>query len=448
MTSAEDLKATIAAQFPQTTEQLAALVRIPGVAFPGFPREAVDGAAAKVVELLTDAGCPDVRLLPNGENPAAVYAEVPGPPGSPTVLLYAHYDVQPGGDEQLWDSAPFEPEIRDGRMYGRGAADDKSGVVLHAAVVRAFGGQPPCTLRIIIEGDEEYGGSFDEFPRTHPEMFAADALIIADTGNIEVGIPTLTVALRGMAAVTVSVKTLEGAVHSGMFGGPAPDALMALITLLATLRDANGDTAIAGLTSTQWEGTGYDDDTFRALAGVVAGQPLVGTGSVASRLITMPAVSVIGIDAPPVSGAINAVIPEARAAVSLRVPPGVDPHAAQEALIAHLHSHAPWGVQVEVTPGSTGEGFAADTSGPAYAAMRQAMLEAYGTEAVEAGAGGSIPLVAVLAEVAPNADIILFGAQDTAARIHAPNESLDLNELENTILTEALFLVNLAAGVR
>ena len=448
MTSAADLKATIAEQFPQTVDQLAELVRIPGVAFPDFPRESVDAAAAKVVELLTAAGCPDVRLLPNGDNPSAVYAEVPGPPGSPTVLLYAHYDVQPGGDEALWDSAPFEPEIREGRMYGRGAADDKSGVVLHAAVVRAFGGKPPCTLRIIIEGDEEYGGSFDDYPRSHPEMFAADALIIADTGNIEVGVPTLTVALRGMAAVTVSVKTLEGAVHSGMFGGPAPDALMALVTLLATLRDANGDTAIEGLASSEWEGTGYDEETFRALAGVREGQPLVGTGSVASRLITMPAVSVIGIDAPSVSGAINAVIPEARAAVSLRVPPGVDPHQAQQALIDHLLAHAPWGVQVEVTAGSTGEGFAADTSGPAYAAMREAMHEAYGRDAVEAGAGGSIPLVAVLAEVVPDADIILFGAQDTAASIHAPNESLDLSELEHTILTEALFLVNLAAGSR
>lgn len=446
MTSVDELKATIAEQFPQTVDQLAELVRIPGVSFPDFPREPVDAAAAKVVEILSAAGCPDVRLVANGEHPSAVYAEVPGPEGSPTVLLYAHYDVQPSGDEELWDSSPFEPEIREGRMYGRGAADDKSGVVLHAAVVRAFGGQPPCTLRIIVEGDEEYFGSFDDYPREHPEMFAADALIIADTGNIEVGVPTLTSALRGMAAVTVSVKTMEGAAHSGMFGGPAPDALMVLITLLATLRDANGDTAIAGLSSSDWQGSGYDEETFRALAGVREGQPLVGTGSIASRLITKPAVSVIGIDAPSVSGAINAVIPEARAEVSLRVPPDVDPHEAQQLLTDHLLSHAPWGVSVEVTAGSTGQGFAPSTSSPAYDAIRAAMLTAYGREAVEAGSGGSIPIVPVLAEVVPDGDVILFGAQDTAARIHAPNESLDLSELENTILTEALFLLNLAAG--
>lgn len=448
MTSAENLKATIAEQFPQTVDDLAELVRIPGVSFPDFPREPVDAAAAKVVEILTEAGCPIVELIPNGEHPAAVYAEVPGPVGSPTVLLYAHYDVQPGGDEELWDSPPFEPDVRDGRMYGRGAADDKSGIVLHAAVVKAFGGQPPCTLRIIIEGDEEFGGSFDDYPRHHPEMFTSDAMLIADSGNEATGVPTLTVALRGMAAVTVSVKTLEGAVHSGMFGGPAPDALMTLITLLATMRDENGDTAIVGLESSEWTGTGYDEATFRELAGVIEGQPLVGTGSVASRLITHPVVSVVGIDAPSVSGAINAVIPEARAEVSLRVPPGVDPIAAQQALTDHLLSHAPWGVQVSVTPGSTGDGFAANTSGPAYAAMREAMEQAYGREVVEAGAGGSIPLVSVLSEVIPDADIILFGAQDTAARIHAPNESLHLGELEHTILTEALFLVNFAAATK
>ena len=444
MTAADELRATIAEQFPETVEQLTELVRIPGIAFPDFPRGPVDDAAALVVRLLADAGCANVRLLENGPNPSAVYAEVPGPPGSPVVLLYAHYDVQPAGDESLWDSPPFEPEIREGRMYGRGAADDKSGVILHAAVVRAFAGQPPCTLRIIIEGDEEYGGSFDEFPRTHPEMFEADVLVIADTGNIETGVPTLTVALRGMAVVTVSVRTLDSAVHSGMFGGPAPDALMALITLLATLRDANGDTAIAGVPGGEWEGTGYDEDTFREMAGVIEGQPLVGSGSLASRLITRPAVSVIGLDAPSVSGAINAVIPEARATVSLRVPPSVDPLEAQQALIDHLFAQAPWGVQVSVAPGSSGEGFAARTDGPGYAAIREAMAGAYGQEAVDAGSGGSIPLVSVLAEVAPQADIILFGAQDTAAAIHAPNESLDLGELQKSILTEALFLVNLA----
>jgi cysteinylglycine-S-conjugate dipeptidase len=441
----DQLSETIEEQFPQTLQQLDALVRVPGVAFPGFPAEEVIRAANLTVDILRDAGCNQVHLIEMGDNPPAVYAEVPGPPGSPVVLLYAHYDVQPAGDLEAWTSPPFAPEIRDDRMYGRGAADDKSGVILHAAVIRAFGGQPPCTVRIIIEGDEEYGGSFEAYPKTNPELFDADAMIIADTGNIETGVPTITTALRGMAAVTLSVRTLESPVHSGMFGGPAPDALTVLVTLLATLWDSSGDVSIEGIPATEWGGTGYDEALYRELAGIDPGQPLLGTGSVSSRLITKPAVNIIGLDAPSVAGAINAVVPHASAKVSLRLPPGVNPKQAQQALSDHLTSHAPWGVSVDIELVSTGEGFRADTSGPAFDAMREALQQAYGREAVEAGAGGSIPLVSTLHEVAPNADIVLFGAQDTAARIHAPNESLNLDELRRSILAEALFLLNMAA---
>lgn len=439
------LRGVIDEQFPETLRQLDALVRVPGVAFPDFPMEEVQRAANLTADILRDAGCPSVRLIDMGDNPPAVYAEVPGPEGSPVVLLYAHYDVQPAGNLDAWDSPPFTPEIRDDRMYGRGAADDKSGVVLHAAVIRAFNGAPPCTVRIIVEGDEEYGGSFDDYPVTNPDLFASDAMIVADTGNIDTGVPTLTTALRGMAAVTVSVHTMDSPVHSGMFGGPAPDALTVLITLLATLWDAQGDVAIEGIPASHWEGTGYDEKMFRELAGVRPDQPLLGTDTVSSRLITKPAVNIIGLDAPDVAGAINAVVPSARATVSLRLPPEVDPKIAQQALIDHLNSHAPWGASIEVEAGSTGEGFKADTSGPVFDAMREALRDAYGRDAVEAGVGGSIPLVSSLREAVPQAAIILFGAQDTEARIHAPNESLDLGELRRSILTEALFLHKVAA---
>lgn len=441
----DHLRKVIDEQFPETLRQLDGLVRIPGIAFPDFPTEEIVRAANATADILRDAGCRDVRLIEIGENPPAVYTEVPGPEGSPVVLLYAHYDVQPAGDLDAWDSPPFTPEIRDNRMYARGASDDKSGVLLHAAVIRAFGAAPPCTLKVIIEGDEEYGGSFDDYPLSNPELFAADAIIVADTGNIETGVPTLTTALRGAAVVTVAVDTLTGPVHSGLFGGPAPDALTVLVTLLATLWDANGDVAISGLPASDWEGTGYEEDTFRELAGIHPEQPLLGTGSVSSRLITKPAVNIIGLDAPRVSGAINAVVPRARATVSLRLPPGVDPDAAQQALVTHLEEHAPWGVGIDIERGSTGEGFAAVTSGAVFDAMRAALRSAYGRDAVEAGAGGSIPLVSTLRRAVPGAAIVLFGAQDTASRIHAPNESLDLGELRRTILAEALFLRYLAA---
>lgn len=437
------LEERIAADMPRIRAELEELVRIPGCAFPGFPEEHIERACEKVMELLSGAGYATVERIDIDGGKPAVLAQTPGPPGSPTVLLYAHYDVQPAGDESLWLSPPFEPTVRDGRLYGRGAADDKSGVIMHAAMMRAFEGQPPCTVRVIVEGEEEWGGPFEDYPRTHPEVFAADAIVVADVGNARVNEPTFTTALRGMGAVTVECRTLDGSVHSGMFGGPAPDALMALITLLATVRDANGDTRIEGITGFDWEGPEFDEADFRELAGVRPDQPLVGTGSVASRLFSKPVVSVVGIDAPATQGAINAVIPFARARVSLRVPPDQDALAARDALIRHLQTHAPWGVSVSVTPEVSGQGVMVDTSGPAYAAARRAMQRAYGTPAREIGAGGSIPLIDSLREAVPDAEILLFGAQDPMARIHAPNESVDLAELQRAVVAQTLFVAEL-----
>ncbi len=435
----------IRADMPRVRADLEELVRIPGCAFPGFPDAEIQRACDAVVQLYRDAGFASVERVEIAGGAPAVIAESPGPTGSPTVLLYAHYDVQPGGDPDLWTSPAFEPTEREGRLYGRGAADDKSGVVIHAAVMRAFDGDPPCTVRVVVEGEEEWGGPFVEYPRTHPEVFAADAIVVADVGNAQLGDPTFTTALRGMAAVTVECRTLAGAVHSGMFGGPAPDALMSLIMLLSTLRDPwTGETTIEGIEGFPWTGAQYDEAVFRELAGVLPDQPLVGPGSVASRLFSQPVVNVTGLDAPPVEGAINAVIPSARARVSLRVPPGHDAVAARDALVRHLESHAPWGVQVSVMAEAVGQGVQVATDGPAYAAAREAMQEAYGKPSQETGAGGSIPLIDALRAAVPDAEILLFGAQDPLARIHAPNESVDLAELQRAVLAEALFIERFA----
>ena len=430
----------VAADMPRVRAELEELVKIPGCAFPGFPDAQIQQACDKVIEILEAAGYATVERVEIPGGKPAVLAEAPGPPGSKTVLLYAHYDVQPGGDESLWLSPPFEPTVRDGRLYGRGAADDKSGVVMHAALMRAFDGKPPCTVRVVVEGDEEWGGPFADYPREHPEVFAADAIVVADVGNARLNEPTFTTALRGMGGVMVECRTLQGSVHSGMFGGPSPDALMALIGLLATMRDANGDTCIEGITGFDWEGPEFAEADFRELAGVDPDQPLVGTGSIASRLFSKPVVSVTGIDAPPTEGAINAVIPFARARVSLRVPPDQDALAARTALVRHLETHAPWGVKVTVAGDAVGQGVMVETSGPAYAAARRAMLQAYGKPAQEIGAGGSIPLIDSLRSAVPDAEILLFGAQDPMARIHAPNESVDLAELERAVLAQVLFL--------
>lgn len=437
----ESLREAVRDLMPQLQADLADLVRIPSCAFTGFPREPVHEAAEATRHLFADAGM-QAELLPiDGGEPAVVGRIGEGPR---SVLLYAHYDVQPAGDLQAWTTPPFEPTVRDGRLYGRGAADDKSGIVMHLGAIRALQrvlGQVPVRVTTLIEGEEECGGPLPEYVVDHPDIAQADVIVIADVGNRALGEPTFVTALRGLVDATVEVRTLPRPAHSGMYGGPAPDALLALIRILDTLRDEAGDTTI--VPGHPWSGAQADEADFRAELGMRPDQPLLGTGPLTDRLVTRPAVSVIGLDAPPVEGAINAVIPSARAKVSLRLPPDTDTQMAMEALCDHLRAAAPWGVDVTVTPGEQGRGCAIATDGPAYEAARWAMQAAFGKPSAEAGEGGSIPLLAALADVAPQAEIMLIGAEDPGAHIHAPNESVDLRELELMVLAEALLLARL-----
>ncbi|MFN8126458.1 MAG: M20/M25/M40 family metallo-hydrolase [Candidatus Nanopelagicales bacterium] len=443
-TTPPDLAARIADLMPQVRADLEALVRIPSVHFPDYDTTPVVACAEACAELLRDAGA-EVELIPGTTGIPTVRAEVPGPPGSPTVLLYSHYDVQPGSDPAAWDSPAFDPTLRDGRLYGRGAADDKSGVVSHIACVRAFDGHPPVTLRILLEGEEEYGGDFEEWPTTRPQEFAdLDAAVINDMGPVELGTPTFTTALRGIAGGVVTVRTLEEPRHSGVYGGPAPDALMALIRMLATLTDDRGNCAIAGIPGGEWPGADYPEDTFRSLAGILDGVPLIGDGTLASRLCSRPSVTVVGLDAPAVATAPNAIIPEARAKISVRIPAGVDAEEATEALRRHVMDHMPWGITCEFAPDEPANGSAIAVGGPAYAAFAEAMTEAYDTEPTEQGLGGAVPFVANLVAAFPDLEVIGTGAQDPLARIHAPNESIDLAELQRSITAQALFLQKFA----
>ncbi len=432
-------------QMPAVRAELERLVRIPSIAFEGFPPEPLFEAAEATREVLAGAGFADARLETVAEGcPPAVIGSIPAPEGAPTVLLYAHYDVQPAGDESAWSTSPFEPVERDGRLYGRGSADDKSGVVAHAAAAWAFDGRPPVGLRVVVEGEEEMGGtSLERFVPSHPELFAADAILVADMGNVRLGDPTLTTALRGLAAVVVEIRTLEGEMHSGQFGGPAPDALIALVRMLATLHDDAGNVTVEGVPGGDWTGADLSDEEFRPLSNLVEGVDLIGTGSIGSRLWSRPSVNVIGIDAPPVQGARNVLVDHARAKVSLRVPPEVDPVEAQAALAAHLERVVPWHVRCTVSPAETGPGLRVPSGGPVYAAMREAMRTAYGREVVEMGSGGSIPLIRTLAQTYPSAEIVMFGTEEPRANIHAPNESVDLEELERVILAETLLLETL-----
>ncbi|BFV56291.1 dipeptidase [Kitasatospora sp. CMC57] len=445
----DELAARITALMPRAKRDLAELVAIPSVADPRqYPPEKCREAAEWVAAAFTDAGLLDVRLELTPDGSHAVLGHRPAPPGAPTVLLYCHYDVQPPLDDAAWTSPPFTLTERDGRWYGRGTADCKGNIAMHLTALRALGDDLPVGIRFVAEGSEEQGtGGLEAYVATHPDQFRADALLICDTGNAAIGTGTATISLRGLANVTVTVDTLEGGIHSGMFGGPAPDALAALIQTLATLRDPKtGATRIDGLDCEgTWDGADYDEEQFRTDAAVLDGVRLTGTGTVADRLWARPAVTVLGIDCPPVVGSSASVPATARARVSLRIPPGTDPQDALRALTGHLTDAVPWGARITVETESSGAPFRAATTGPAYTTLDRAMTEVYGRPMAHLGQGGSIPLCNVFAETFPDAEIVLMGVEEPKCLIHAPNESVDPNEIEHMAHVEALFLRNYAA---
>ncbi|MFA5867196.1 MAG: M20/M25/M40 family metallo-hydrolase [Actinomycetota bacterium] len=430
---------------PELMKDLTDLVALPSVPFPGFPPEPVDAARAATAKILEKAGYANVRELDLGAGYPAVTAEAAGPKGSPTVLLYAHYDVQPAPAEQDWETDPWRlTEKPDGRFYGRGAADDKSGIVIHAGTLKIFDGKPPVNLKVVIEGEEETVSNLEPFIVKHPELFQADVMLISDMGNIIAGDPVLTTALRGTVVCLVEVKTIARPLHSGIFGGPVPDALVALIKLLGTLWDEKGNTVVEGLQSFDWPDDVYPEERFRDLAGFLPGVVMIGDGSLASRLWSKPSVTVIGLDAPATSQAGNALIPAAKARLSLRIAPGEDPNKAIGALKRHLLRAAPWGAQVTVEEVMAADAFTSAVGGPGQSAARRAVSEVYGKEPSDVGSGGTIPLLQRLAEAAPQAEFVLWGASDAAALIHGANESVDGSEIEKMVAAQALMLQHLA----
>jgi acetylornithine deacetylase/succinyl-diaminopimelate desuccinylase-like protein len=388
----------------------------------------------------------DARILePGATGHPAVLGRIPAPEGAPTVLLYAHHDVQPPGPDELWASPPFEPTARGGRLYGRGAADDKAGIMVHAAAVRAWDGHPPIGVTVFVEGEEEAGSeNLPAFLSAYGPELRADAVILADVANWRVGQPSLTTSLRGLVACTVEVRTLEHAVHSGMYGGPFPDAITALARVIASLHDERGNVAIAGLAGEDADPLDLTEADLRADAGAVDTLRLTGEGSLTSRLWTRPAVAVLAVDAPSLANASNQIVPVARARMSMRIPPGQDADAAMDALIAHVRANVPWGARATVEREPFGAPFRVDATGPAFDAMRRAFAEAYGVPAIDVGCGGSIPFLAAFAEAYPEAALLLLGVEDPTSNAHAENESLHLGDFEKACLAEALFFGHLA----
>ena len=439
------LSERVHALLPGLREDLEALVRIRSVSAPGSDPGAVRRSAEATRDVLARSGM-DARILePGGTGHPAVLARSPAPEGAPTVLLYAHHDVQPPGPDELWSSPPFEPTERDGRLYGRGAADDKAGIVVHAAAVRAWEGRPPVGVTVFVEGEEEAGSeNLPSFLAAHGEELRADAVVLADVANWRVGQPSLTTSLRGLVACTVEVRTLEHAVHSGMYGGPFPDAITALARVIASLHDERGNVAVAGLTMEEADPLDLTEADLRADAGAVDTLQLTGEGSLTSRLWTKPALAVLAIDAPSLANASNQIVPVARARISMRIPPGQDGDTAMDALVEHVRANVPWGARATIEREPFGAAFRVDASGPAFDAIRRAFAEAYGVPSIDVGCGGSIPFLAAFADAYPDAALLLLGVEDPTSNAHAENESLHLGDFEKACLAEALFLGYLA----
>lgn len=442
-------------RMPQTIAELSELVRIPSVSWDGFDPAHVAASAEAVAQLLRGLGVFDRVDVVSAPIPGtdhtgqpAVLARREPENARPTVLLYAHHDVQPPGDDALWQSPPFKPTVRGDRLYGRGAADDKAGVIAHVAAIRALidtVGDPDVGIVVFVEGEEEFGSrSFRALLDAHRETLAADVIVVADSDNWTTEIPSLTIGLRGNAAFTLTISTLAHASHSGMLGGAAPDAMLAAVRLLATLHDEDGSVAVAGLTTHEQEVPADDLERFRHEAGLLEGVSPIGRGALLHRVWAQPAITVTGIDAPSVQNASNTLQPSVSVKISARVAPGQSAAEAFEAIRDHLLAHAPFGAHLEFGHVDLGNPFLVDTSGWGADEALQAMRDAWGAEPQLTGVGGSIPFIADLAEVFPDAHVLVTGVEDPESRAHSPNESLHLGVLRRAILTEAVLLARLS----
>jgi acetylornithine deacetylase/succinyl-diaminopimelate desuccinylase-like protein len=440
-----DLRDRVQSVLPGIRENLEDLVRIESVSADPARAGEVQRSAEAVAALFTAEGF-DTRITSADGGAPAVIAQKPGPEGAPTILLYAHHDVQPENDHADWDSPPFEPTERGDRLYGRGAADDKAGIAAHLAAIRALGEDLQIGVTVFVEGEEEIGSdSLEALLKQETGHLHADVIVIADSGNWDIGVPALTTSLRGLVRVDIEIRTLSHAVHSGMWGGLVPDSLMTLARVIASLHDDEGNVAIAGLHEGPAAAVEYPEEKLRAESGALKSVEWIGSGPIVERLWTKPALSITGLDAPQVFGASNTLVPAARARISLRIAPGDNTTNAVECLRKHLEAHVPWGADLGFTVVDTGEAIAIDATGPAYDIARDAFTQAWdGVSPVDMGVGGSIPFIELFLRTFPAASVLVTGVEDPDTRAHGANEGLHLAEFERVCLAETLLLANLA----
>ena len=450
MSEIENLKARVDRLFPKQLAFLTDLVAIESVSSDpskaeemtraaGFVRDSFSGLGfdARICTARTEDGTPG--------QPAVIATKVQDP-SLPTVLLYAHYDVQPPGDPSGWTSPAFQAEVRDGRIYGRGTSDDGAGIAVHYGALEALGEPLPVNVTVFVEGEEEVGSpSFSDFLDKYKADLNADVIIVADSSNWTEQVPAITSSLRGVATVDVTVKVLDQAVHSGVFGGPVLDAITVAARLITTLHDSSGTVLIEGLGGNPVSEVEWDEASFRADAGVIDGLELAGTGDLAARVWTMPAISVIGIDAPSVAESANAIVPKCTFRLSLRTVPGSDSGEAAAALVRHLESHVPFGAELTAKVVEQGPSYIADLESKEARLLSQVLTEAYGEPAVAVGLGGSIPFISEFERVFPNAAILVTGVEDPATKAHSDDESQSLAILRNATVAEAQLLRALGA---
>jgi len=448
----EKASAAVKNLFPEALEILKDLVRIPGIAWEAFDASQLDKSAAAVKSLFEELGVFDkVEILRAGYGDSqlgapAIVATRKAKNSRPTILLYAHHDVQPPGDGALWDSTPFEPEIRNGRMYGRGAADDKAGIIAHYASVKLLaeiaGADFDLGLAIFIEGEEEAGSpSFTSFLETHKNQLEGDVIVVADSGNWSTTVPAITTTLRGLASLEFEVRTLDHAVHSGMYGGAVPDAMLALVRILGSMWDENGSVTISGLFSAENSNLDYSEAQLRSDSGLLPSTLPIGSGPILPRIWTKPALTLIGLDYPTVALSSNTLVPSVRAKLSLRIAPGDDPERALEALKGHILAHNTLGAEITFGAVELGKPFSLGESGWAKTLAEQSLSLAFGEKSVDIGIGGSIPFIAELERVFPKAQVLVTGVEDPDSRAHSPNESLHLEGFQSAILAQLLFLI-------
>ena len=440
--------------FSDIVTELSQLVTHQSLAFDGYDQAPLETSAAAVAELFENLGFEQVHQLTEtntdgDQSGPAIIARTPAQDNKPTVLLYAHHDVQPVGDLEAWQTDPWVATEKAGRLYGRGTADDKAGIVVHHAAIQALrellGHDHGLGLTVFIEGEEEVGSPFfGQFLDKHQALLAADIIIVADSANWSVDTPALTTSLRGLLDGVIEVTVTDHPVHSGLFGGPVLDANTVLSRIIANLHTPEGDVAVTGLDQTRWAEVVYDEDEYRQQIGAVQGLELAGTGTLADRLWNKPALNIIGIDTTSVAESANSIVHTASAKFSMRLGPGMDPQHAMDALTEHIHNTSAFGANVTVHPGEQGKPFVVDSSSDTSTMMKQALSEAWGTEAIETGLGGSIPFVADLVQAYPHASILLTGVEDPDTKAHSPNESLDLSVLRHAIEAEILLLARMA----